>query len=242
MGGGAPPPGIAPPTGAGSPCAPLCREGKALGWGRMRLARAELGEGSVRVSRVSPPPAPQWWQWVCMGRGGRWTPPQYRGSQHRAQCRGGRWGQFHVGAHKGNPLPPPAPPDSAPMESQEEGVAMGGFQRTPFFSSIRFTFLGEGDDFCLPPLNNVRGGGGRGHIERRALLGRGRPVGVVSPPPPQPVHHVTTRLTLDRHECGVSAPPKIKPCLHPPSPFSLCPNGRWGAPGGLAGISPPPPQ
>ena len=163
-GGGAPPPGIAPPTGAGSPCAPLCREGKALGWGRMRLARAELGEGSVRVSRVSPPPpAPQWWQWVCMGRGGRWTPPSIEGPSTELSAGGGDGGNSMWGHTKATPSPPPAPPDSAPMESQEEGVAMGGFQRTPFFSSIRFTFLGEGDDFCLPPLNNVRGeGGGEG--------------------------------------------------------------------------------
>ena len=208
-GGGAPPPGIAPPTGAGSPCAPLCREGKALGWGRMRLARAELGEGSVRVSRVSPPPpAPQWWQWVCMGRGGRWTPPQYRGSQHRAQCRGGRWGQFHVGAHKGNPLPPPPPWTVLQWSPKRRGWRWGASSVPPFSPQYGSHFWGREMISVCPPSTMSGGGGGGGHIERRALLGRGRPVGVVRPPPP----NQSITLPRDSHwtDTNVGCPPPPK--------------------------------
>ena len=179
-GGGAPPPGIAPPTGAGSPCAPLCREGKALGWGRMRLARAELGEGSVRVSRVSPPPSTSV---VAVGvygaGGGAVDPPQYRGSQHRAQCGGGDGGNSMWGHTKATPSPPPPPQTVLQWSPKRRGWRWGASSVPPFSPQYGSHFWGREMISVCPPSTMSGGGGRRGHIERRALLGRGRPVGVV---------------------------------------------------------------
>lgn len=89
--GGSPPPGIAPPTGGGSPC-PLPsppREGKALGWGRMWRCwgcpppppRASCtgwhGQSLAKGLCVPPPPASPSTSVVAVGvygAGGRWDP------------------------------------------------------------------------------------------------------------------------------------------------------------------------
>ena len=197
------------------------------------MARAELGEGSVRVSRVSPPPpAPQWWQWVCMGRGGgRWTPPSIEGPSTELSAGGGDGGNSMWGHTKATPSPPPPPRTVLQWSPKRRGWRWGASSVPPFSPQYGSHFWGREMISVCPPSTMSGGGGRRGHIERRALLGRGRPVGVVPPPPALPPPTSPSRYhethTGQTRMWGVR-PPQNKTLFASPLPLLSVPQWEVG--------------
>lgn len=122
----------------------------------------------------------------------------------------------------------PPPPDSAPTESQEEGIETGGLPAYPLLlPNMVHIFGGREMISVCPPQQCLGWGGGGGAHREEGAFGEGEACGSRAPPP-----HQSITLPRDSHwtDTNVGCPPPQNKTLFastPPHPPSLLSVPQW---------------